>query len=78
MCVCVCVCAHASVWGMSLASCIANTVLTVFNYYNYIAYNIKCMDNHVHRALLENTYIERMRKEKDKGNAQKRLTLLNK
>ena len=37
------------------------------------------MNNHVHRALLENTYIERMRKEKDKkGNAQKRLTLLNK
>ena len=36
-----------------------------------------CMNNHVHRALLENT--ERMRKEKDKkGNAQKRLTLLNK
>ena len=35
------------------------------------------MNNHVHRALLENT--ERMRKEKDKkGNAQKRLTLLNK
>ena len=33
------------------------------------------MNNHVHRALLE----ERMRKEKDKkGNAQKRLTLLNK
>ena len=37
------------------------------------------MNNHVHRAPLENTYIERMRKEKDKkGNAQKRLTLLNK
>ena len=36
-----------------------------------------CMNNHVHRALLENT--ERMRKENDKkGNAQKRLTLLNK
>ena len=36
------------------------------------------MHNHVHRALLENTYIERMRKEKYKGNAQKGLTLLNK
>ena len=48
-------------------------------HYVYIIYIIYIMNNHVHRALLENTYTERMRKEKDKkGNAQKRLTLLNK
>ena len=45
--------------------------------YNYNILVLMSMNNHVHRALLENT--ERMRKEKDKkGNAQKRLTLLNK
>ena len=50
-------------------------------YWNIIIFGLKnlCINNHVHRALLENTYIERMRKEKDKkGNVQKRLTLLNK
>ena len=50
-------------------------------YHGMYKYTVEClyiyMNNHVHRALLENT--EKMRKEKDKkGNAQKRLTLLNK
>ena len=46
-----------------------------------VLYQRTVYNNHVHRALLENTnqVIIRMRKEKDrKENAQKRLTLLNK